>query len=161
MCVCACVRKRINFSRAFMLSDRPNCAHTHTHIYTRFQTRRWFGCSTPARRFDVSTCAGTSRNTHTLRNVRGRGVRMYVRTVAKIRFDHAAYGTRTCRRKIITTSEISKYTYAKCAPGEPYNTMIKHGRKGDPRNRFSIPSKRRRIFSFSSLLLLLEKLFIF
>lgn len=27
--------------------------------------------------------------------------------------------------------------------------MIKHGRKGDPRNRFSIPSKRRRIFSFS------------
>lgn len=88
--MCVCVRKRINFSRAFMLSDRPNCAHTHTHIYTRFQTRRWFGCSTPARRFDVSTCAGTSRNTHTLRNVRGRGVRMYVRTVAKIRFDHAA-----------------------------------------------------------------------
>lgn len=51
-------------------------------------------------------------------------------------FDHAVQPLRrytylptylpTCRRKIITTSEISKYTYGKCAPGEPYNTMIKH-----------------------------------
>lgn len=32
------------------------------------------------------------------------------------------------RRQIITTSEISKYTYGKCAPREPYNTMIKHDR---------------------------------
>lgn len=36
------------------------------------------------------------------------------------------------RRQIITTSEISKCTYGKCAPREPYNTMIKHDRPGCP-----------------------------
>lgn len=145
-CVCARVRKRINFSRAFMLSDRPNSTHTHTR--TRFPHS-----AVVPHLHDVSTFRRVRErrgNTHTLRNVRGRGVRMYVRLRKYGLTTRPRVHLPTCRRKIITTSEISKYTYAKCAPGEPYNTMIKHGRKGagDPRNRFSIPSKR--IFSFFS-----------
>lgn len=147
-CVCARVRKRINFSRAFMLSDRPNSTHTHTHTRTRFPHS-----AVVPHLHDVSTFRRVRErrgNTHTLRNVRGRGVRMYVRLRKYGLTTRPRVHLPTCRRKIITTREISKYTYAKCAPGEPYNTMIKHGRKGagDPRNRFSIPSKR--IFSFFS-----------
>lgn len=96
VCARARVRKRINFSRAFMLSDRPN--------YTRGFHRRFH----------------RSRNTHTLRNT---ATRTYENT----------YGLTarqaTCRRKIITTEGNFKiHLCAKCAKGEPYNAMIKHGR---------------------------------
>lgn len=150
MCVRACVR----VSARELISREPLCSltdqtpHTHTHTRTRFPHS-----TVVPHLHDVSTFRRVRErrgNTHTLRNVRGRGVRMYVRLRKYGLTTRPRVHLPTCRRKIITTSEISKYTYAKCAPGEPYNTMIKHGRKGagDPRNRFSIPSKR--IFSFFS-----------
>lgn len=148
MCVRACVR----VSARELISREPLCSLTdqtpHTHTRTRFPHS-----AVVPHLHDVSTFRRVRErrgNTHTLRNVRGRGVRMYVRLRKYGLTTRPRVHLPTCRRKIITTSEISKYTYAKCAPGEPYNTMIKHGRKGagDPRNRFSIPSKR--IFSFFS-----------
>lgn len=125
-CVCARVSARE------LISREPLCSLTGQTTHT-----------------GVSSVELVPRNTHTLRN---NGPRTYG--------CENTYGltTRqgTCRRKIITTREISKYTCAKCAKGEPYNAMIKHG--GGARFAYvSIPSTAPCIKYFPSSLLSLCK----